>query len=82
MALNISRLINILFDVAQKRHATQCPVFGTFVALEVDGSDVVRDCPVRFPVYRTLVLLAVSPRCAVDGVDKDHRHRLKQHFWF
>ena len=57
-------------------------MFGTFVALEVDRSDIVGDGPVRFPVYRTLVLLAVSARSAVDGVDEDHGHRLKQNFWF
>ena len=82
MVLNISRLLNNLFDIAEESHATQCPVFGTFVALEVDRSDIVGDGPVRFPVYRTLVLLAVSARSAVDGVDEDHGHRLKQHFWF
>ena len=52
-------------------------MFGPFVALEVDRSDIISDGPVRFPVNWTLVLLAISARSAVDGVDKDHWHRLK-----
>ena len=75
-------VMNILFDVAEQSHTTQCPVFGAFVRLEVNRSDIIGDGPVRFPVYRTLVLPAVSARSAVDGVDEDHRHRFKQHFWF
>ena len=74
------RIIIILFDVAQQSHTTQGPVLGTFVALKVNGSDVVVDCPARFPVYRALVLLDVPACRAVDGVDEDDRHRLKQDF--
>ena len=57
-------------------------MLGTLVALEVDRSDVVGDGPVRFSVDGTLVLLVVPPCRAVDGVDEDDRHRLKQDFRF
>ena len=50
----------------------------TFVALEVNGPDVVQICPRRLPVDRTLVQSGVLAGGGVDGVHVDHRHLLEQ----
>lgn len=64
-----------LFDVAEESDASQCPMPGIRVRLEIDGSHIFLIGSLWFSIYGTFVNSALLACCAADGVDVYDRHR-------
>lgn len=71
-----------LFDIAQKRDTSKCPVPGVVLCLKIDGTNILLVGPLWFPVNGTLVQFRILTSRRVNCVNIDHGHLLIQDFRF
>ena len=71
---------NNLFDVTKQGYTSHCPMSGSYIALKINGSNVVHIGSSWFSVDGTFIQLGIFTSSGIDCVDVNNRHLFIQYF--
>ena len=71
---------NNLFDVTKQGYSSHSPMSGSYIALKINGSDVVQICSSWFSVDGAFIQLGIFASSGIDSIDVNNRHLFIQNF--
>ena len=71
---------NNLFDVTKQGYSSHSPMSGSYIALKINGSDVVQICSSWFSVDGAFIQLGIFASSGINSIDVNNGHLFIQNF--